>query len=54
LFHDAKPDDASIPGSHSVYIPESFQPCSAGVQIFTPNNTSARAFIESDLDGFGI
>jgi polyhydroxybutyrate depolymerase len=47
LFHNQAPQDSSVPGRYSVYIPDNFEPCSPAILILTPTNTSAQAFLES-------
>jgi polyhydroxybutyrate depolymerase len=48
LFHNQAPQDSSVPGRYSVYIPDNFEPCSPGVLILTPNGMSAQAFLEAE------
>ncbi|MDR2404547.1 MAG: hypothetical protein LBD78_11025 [Spirochaetaceae bacterium] len=47
LFHNQAPQDSSVPGRYSIYIPDNFEPCSPGVMILTPNGTSAQSFLEA-------
>ncbi|MDR2404548.1 MAG: hypothetical protein LBD78_11030 [Spirochaetaceae bacterium] len=62
LFHRQSLSNPDMLGFYSVYIPGNFDPCSPGVVILTPNNTTAESFIENSTgkdwiavaDSFGI
>ncbi|MDR2785076.1 MAG: hypothetical protein LBB83_04085 [Treponema sp.] len=62
LFHRQSRTNPNVLGFYSVYIPGNFDPCSPGVVILTPNNTTAESFIENGIgkewlavaDSFGI
>ena len=47
VFHNQSPSDKTIPGRYTVYIPETFEPCSSAVVILTPNGASAENFYGS-------
>ena len=47
LFHEQQVDANGMTGQYSVYIPDAFEPCSDGVLILTPDDTTAQAYLES-------
>lgn len=48
VFHNQSPLDKTVPGTYTVYIPGSFEPCSPAIVILTPDGISAESFYESD------
>ena len=46
VFHEQSPRDTTVPGKYTVYIPDSFQPCSPAVMILAPDYTTAQSFYE--------
>lgn len=47
VFHNQSPSDETVPGKYTVYIPQSFQPCSPAIVILTPDGISAESFYKS-------